>query len=149
MEIRFHVPVVPIAQPRQRTRVMQLGGRAIAQNYTPKDSPANATKAAIKLFAKATYDGMQLVGPLSVAIVAVFPRPASKTWKTRPMPREWKTSKPDGDNVAKLVLDALDHLWVDDAQVVDLNIQKFIAAGGEQPHLEITIAEAIDEIVST
>jgi Holliday junction resolvase RusA-like endonuclease len=64
------------------------------------------------------------------------------------MPREWKPSKPDGDNVAKLVLDAMNKLvWRDDSQVVLLEVLKMIAAGDEQPHLEITITEVNDEAI--
>ena len=64
------------------------------------------------------------------------------------MPREWKPSKPDGDNVAKLVLDAMNELvWRDDSQVVSLEVLKMIAAGDEQPHLEITITEVNDETI--
>lgn len=146
--IQVYVPVVPVAQPRQRTRVMQLGGRAIARNYTPTNSPANATKATIKLAVAQVFVGPVLTGPVSLRVVAVFPRPASRVWKKRAMPREWKPSKPDGDNVAKLVLDAMNKLvWRDDSQVVLLEVLKMIAAGDEQPHLEITITEVNDEAI--
>lgn len=54
-------------------------------------------------------------------------------WTQRPLPEsrakkistEEDTYKPDADNVAKLVLDALNGVaWADDAQVTDLNVHK-------------------------
>ena len=78
--IKVYVPVVPVAQPRQRTRVMQLGGRAVARNYTPTNSPANATKATIKLAVAQVFVGPVLTGPVSLRVVAVFPRRASRGW---------------------------------------------------------------------
>jgi Holliday junction resolvase RusA-like endonuclease len=40
------------------------------------------------------------------------------------------------------VLDALNGLaWRDDAQIHTLNISKVVAAGDEQPHVQVRIAE--------
>lgn len=49
--------------------------------------------------------------------------------------------KPDADNFAKLVKDALNRVvWVDDAQVVDLMVRKFYTPG--EPCTEITVRAA-------
>lgn len=65
------------------------------------------------------------------------------------MPRIPHGKKPDRDNCDKSVMDALTGLlWVDDAQVCDGRLTKWIAAGDEQPHvmIEITpIEEQSDE----
>ncbi len=55
-------------------------------------------------------------GPVSVEVRAYFAMPASwPKWKRELGERE-HTSKPDSDNVSKLVLDALNHVaWRDDA----------------------------------
>ena len=37
--MKFTVNAVPIAQPRQRIRVMMIRGHTLATNYTPKKAP--------------------------------------------------------------------------------------------------------------
>jgi Holliday junction resolvase RusA-like endonuclease len=72
----------------------------------------------------------------------VFPRTKSQIWKSRPMPRIWHAKKPDRDNCDKAVLDALSGLlWLDDSQVCSGTIEKWIAAGDEQPHVVVTVTE--------
>lgn len=140
MEVRFIVPGVPIAQPRQRTRVMAMGGRMVAQNYTPAKHPSQTFKAAVQLSAAAVYTGPLLQGPLFLAITFVFQRPKVMCWKNKPTPRTAKTTKPDADNLAKSVMDALNGvLWHDDAQVSDMRIIKVVAGGDEQPRTEIMV----------
>ena len=83
---------------------------------------------------------MTLTGPLEVSIVFGLAIPASWSRKrtqealdgrTRP------TGKPDVDNLAKQVLDALNGvLWQDDAQVVDLHERKIYA---EHPSIIIQV----------
>lgn len=133
--IRFTVPAVPVAQPRQRhTR----SGR----NYTPSDHPVQAFKATIRLAAKAEHSGAPLQGPIRMRCVFVMPRPGRLVWKTKPMPRLAHTSTPDVENIAKAVMDALSGTtFVDDAQVYALDVAKVIAGGDEQPHVTIEIEE--------
>jgi len=58
----------------------------------------------------------------------------------RQMPRDKLLSKPDIDNVAKSVFDALNGIaYRDDSQIYNLWIIKVIAAGDEQPHVRILI----------
>ena len=40
------------------------------------------------------------------------------------MREQWHTQKPDADNIAKAILDALKDHWKDDAQVARLSIDK-------------------------
>lgn len=88
------------------------------------------------------YQGAPLAGPLRCDLVFVMPRPKGLIWKTKAMPRLFHASKPDRDNLDKAVMDALKGLaWNDDAQVCQGSIEKWIAAGDEQPHVVIRIAE--------
>lgn len=70
-----------------------------------------------------------LDGPVEVSIQAIFP-PLKKmpTWQRKLLGGETfvpKHTKPDVDNIAKLVMDALNGVaWVDDAQVCRLVIRK-------------------------
>ena len=59
-------------------------------------------------------------GPLQVQIVVRLLKPKSKPKKCL-----WPTGKPDSDNYAKLILDALNGVvWRDDSQVVRLFAEK-------------------------
>lgn len=138
--IRFTVPSVPVAQPRQRHRIVKSGARVYSHNYTPTKDPVNAFKAAVQMAARQAYQGPPLSGALDVRMVFVMPRPKSMTWKTKPMPRVPHTGKPDRDNLMKSVQDALNELlWKDDSQICAGAIEKFIAAGDEQPHVEVFV----------
>ena len=134
--IEFTVPDVPIAQPRQRVTV--TAGKP--RTYTPTKHPVNAFKAAVKMAASAAHDGAPLLGPVSLTICFVLPRPGGKYWKTKPMPRYWHIKRPDSDNLEKAVMDALTKLvWHDDSQVCEKHSTKVVASGGEPPHVEIVI----------
>ena len=82
-----------------------------------------------------------LTGALFVEIFAWMEIPKSKPKKFRAaaLAREiWPTTKPDPDNIAKM-LDALNRVvWVDDSQIVDLHVHKRYS---ERPHLAICVSE--------
>lgn len=67
VKIAFVIPGVPIAQPRQRSRVACINGHTVTQNYTPTKHPVNTFKAAAKMAAEAAYCGEPLSAPLDVA----------------------------------------------------------------------------------
>jgi len=136
MQIIIHVPAVPVAQPRARAAV--VGG--FARVYNDNKHPVTAFKATVRMALQEAYQGEPLVGPLRCDAVFVMPRPKALIWKNRPMPRAFHAKKPDRDNLDKSVMDALKGLaWIDDAQVCQGEITKWIAAGDEQPHAVITI----------
>ena len=90
------------------------------------------------------------LGPVTVRIVAYFPRPKShyRTGKHADMvkataPRN-HYGKPDCDNVAKAILDALTPvgIWRDDAQVHHLEVTKLWANGSSGAAIEIEYEES-------
>lgn len=128
--MRFTVDILPRGWARARTR----DGR----HYT--DADTLAAKTAVGFAFRAANPGPMLTGPVAVRIVAVFPPP--KATPKRDAFRVFaetlpKATKPDADNIAKLVLDALNGLaWRDDAQVCDLSVRKVY---GRTPRLEVVI----------
>lgn len=80
---------------------------------------------------------------LAITIEAYFsiPKSASKKNRTLMLKRVLRpVKKPDGDNIIKVVCDALNGLaYHDDAQIVDMVIRKYYA---ESPKLVISIREA-------
>lgn len=138
--IAFHVPTIPVAQPRQRHRVIAAQGRTFVGNYTPAKHPVNAFKASVQMAARQAYQGPPIAGALELTVVFLFPRPGRLVWKKRPMPRCHHASKPDCENVLKALQDALSGIvFVDDAQVCSVKMQKWYAAGDEQPGCEVEI----------
>ena len=128
-EMRFSVPGVPVAWARARTR----DGRHFT---APKVKAWKDRVLTCALAAGVT----PLRGPLHVSILAYWPCVGAPRKKT-PRPRRYKTSRPDADNIAKGVCDALNgQAWADDAQVALLTVCKMHAAQGEPPRTEIAIA---------
>ncbi len=82
------------------------------------------------------------IGAVEIDILFGMPRTKGQIFKTKPMPRLLHTKKPDSDNLAKSVLDALKGiLWIDDAQVCSLTVTKVVCAGDERPFVRIRANE--------
>jgi Holliday junction resolvase RusA-like endonuclease len=81
-------------------------------------------------------------GAVTVTVVARMPIPASFSVRRRSLALQGRilpTGRPDVDNVAKLVLDALNGVfWRDDAQIVDLAATKVY---GQAPGLQIAVEQ--------
>lgn len=140
----------PEPQPRQRHRVVRKkSGATFASNYLPdndrKGRPLkiHAYKRSILFCFRNAYSGPPLSGPIKMDILFVMPRPGNKTWKRKPMPREWHTAAIDVDNMCKAVMDALgeDLFAIADSQVAVLCARKVLAAGDEMARTEIIIRE--------
>ena len=86
--------------------------------------------------------------PLRLVVWAFMERPKSASRITRQLMGAGKlrpTKKPDWDNIGKIVCDALNGIaYGDDTQIVDGRVIKLFCADGEQPHISVTIAEAIN-----
>jgi len=138
----FTIDSPPIAQPRQRQRVIKVNGKHTATNYLPASHPVNGFKAIARAACRQAYDGAPLTGPVSVGFEFVFARPKAITYKTKPMLSRPHYGKPDCDNLMKSVLDALNGvLWADDAQVCEWFGFKRIGDGYEKPRVILTVRE--------
>ena len=134
MEIKFTVPGVPVGKGRPRfTRT----GHA----YTPEKTAAYEEK--VRLCWK-TQTGSGFAGgvPLKASIIAYFPIPKSASKKkAAAMDGTFHTSRPDADNVAKAILDALNgYLYPDDSAVQIDRCWKVYTNGA--PRVEVEIKEA-------
>ena len=144
MTVIFTVPL-PIARPRQRHTIRGKGSKCIecgkretlfVLSYTPEKHPINAFKQAVALIGRASWTGPSLGGPFRADMTFVTKRPkADKRGH-----RYRHIIAPDKDNFEKGVLDALSGIiWKDDKQVCAGDIQKFVAASDERPHVEIRV----------
>lgn len=140
------VPAVPVANPRARTgsingkaRIFQQ--KTIGKGENRRPHPVLAFKATVRDAVARVYQGPPLEGPICLDVEFVFARTRNQIWKRKPMPRLRHWKKPDRDNLDKSLMDSLKGLlWIDDAQVCDGRLQKWIAAGDEQPHCVLTIS---------
>ena len=81
--------------------------------------------------------------PLDLRVKAYFRIPAGESKKIQAQMDSGEirpTKKPDYDNIAKVVSDALNNIaYKDDAQIVDSQQRKFYS---KQPRIEVTILTA-------
>jgi Holliday junction resolvase RusA-like endonuclease len=119
MSLTFSVPGEPVPQPRPR--VSTRGG--FARAYVPAKHPVHAYRQA--LAAAARDAGLSDTGePLNVVIDAVFERPKSHMRKRGVKAEAPRLPRPDVDNIAKAVLDALQDVMGDDTLVARLVVEK-------------------------
>lgn len=116
------VPMIAFAVPGEAVPWSRAGSNN-GQRYTPKRQAS--FMGAIKLFAARAMAGAgPIEGPVELSIRATYLTPSSWSAKRRAT-ATWKASKPDVDNLGKIVADALNSLaYADDAQVASLIVQK-------------------------
>ena len=111
----------PAGQPRPRFRVQS--GHACAY---PSPKQQKLEKAILEQLMD-QMPAQQIDGCIKVDLTALFPIPKAVAKKDRPLlDGKLKVTKPDIDNVAKLILDVFTKagLWKDDNRVAVLNVQK-------------------------
>lgn len=125
--IRFTVLGMPIPKARARTTTLPNGR---AHTYTPDRTRAWETS--VRLQARRWRPKKPLDGPLMAELTFYLPKPPS-------VPRRvtYPATKPDLDNLAKSVFDALEgELFTNDSRIVDKFLRKRY---GEPARVEIAI----------
>ena len=146
LHLTWHGP--PKGQPR--AKATRRG--AFVRMYTP--DTADEMKDGIRRLAveaMAAGKWQHTTGPVEVVITAYFPRPASHFRRVRgtdvlkdgqPV---YHDQKPDADNAAKAVMDALGPhgswpgVWDDDKRVAVLTVVKAYAPPGNGPRVEVSV----------
>lgn len=126
------LPIAPMPCPRPR---VALRGR-VPVAYYPKDYTAWKNQAADLIASLLPPDHQPYEGPVEASIICAVERPKSTNL---PAPR------PDADNYAKAVMDAMTQagVWKDDSKVVRLAITKRWTQSGEAPCVYIRVNETI------
>jgi len=136
MTLSFDVVGEPKPQPRPKAA--RIGG--FIRIYTP--STAKKWKEAVMAEAKKHFK-TPLVGPVEVTLGFRFSRPKSHLGASglRGSAPLLHTKRPDVDNLAKAVMDALTDvgLWADDSAVVMLVTTKSYAAATTKPGCTVLI----------
>jgi len=109
--VEFFIPGLPVPFAR-------AGGGKNTPRFTP--TKQRNAMAAIK-----DYGALAMAGrppfdqALRLRVVVVYPWPSSWSARVRERNGIWKTTKPDADNLLKLIKDALEPvIWVNDARIV-------------------------------
>lgn len=125
MMVRLTIPGEP--QGKGRHRAVRRGDHIAT--YTPRKTKDYEDE--VRFCYRQEYGDLMAFAvdePVSATIIAAFgiPKSASKKCKVEMMAgRVLPTKKPDTDNIAKIVLDALNGLaYPDDKQVVELHVIK-------------------------
>ena len=135
MRVEFTVPGCPVA--KGRPRFSRQG--PYVRTYTP-DKTYRYEQLVQLSFMQAEQP--KLKGAVKVRILAYFPIPKSASKKRQKMMAEGEirhTTKPDGENVSKAILDGLNKMaYDDDSNIVELHIEKWYS---DDPRVEIIIEE--------
>lgn len=137
----FTVPGKPQGKARARTFYNPRLGRS--QSITPEKTVLYEN------FIKSCYEAADIKcrwfdkEPLQMEINAYFdiPKSASKKQREEMIKGErTPTKKPDADNIAKVICDALNGVaYKDDTQIVSLHIRKIYAA--DEPRVTVSICQ--------
>lgn len=138
MTITITIPGQP--QGKGRAKVSTRGG--FARAYTPEKT------AAYENLIKLAYgSNPKLEGSIAVTILAYYIIPKSFNKSKQDLAISGKirpTTKPDADNIAKVVCDALNKIaYNDDSQIVSLSVMKSYS---QIPKVEIILNGEIAEV---
>lgn len=145
--VTFTVPGQP--RGKQRPRLARGGN-----TYTPRETVAYEKEVRgeyLQRLAKLQEDDPDremftrwYTGPVAVTITAYYDIPKSVSKKVRheiEAGRQLPLKKPDTDNIAKIIIDALNGVaYKDDKQVVILEVEKAYGLP-DMPHVEVTLTE--------
>jgi Holliday junction resolvase RusA-like endonuclease len=134
MTLEFTIPAAPTG--KERPRFDSRSNRA----YTPRKT--RDYEELVRWSYRSKHGDRQLAGTIGAAITAYFAIPASwsKARKERAIRGEINpASKPDADNIAKAVLDALNGAaYRDDSAIVGLTVTKCYSL---HPRVEVILRE--------
>ena len=134
--VSFTIYGIPVAKGRPRFSRTPYGVRAV----TPEKTVVYENL--VRMSYREECLGKKLEGQISARIEAYFPIPKSTSKKKREAmanKETMHTKKPDADNIAKAVLDALNGIaYDDDNQICMLFVKKYY---GEEPRVEVTLRE--------
>ncbi len=136
MSVQFTVPGIPV--PKARARVVNIKGRSVS--FTPKKT--KDYELVLASIASLAMRGRQLLsGPLAINATFTLPIPASWSKKKKESAitqRLRPTTRPDLDNLLKVV-DGLEKVvFRNDSQIVEVHMSKKY---GEDPCSYFSIVE--------
>ena len=134
--VKFFLPMVPPTVTQQEHKVMVNRKSGRVQFYDPPELRAARAKLTDRVGKHAPADPLQ--GPLQLVTKWIWPMEQDGQLSLPGTEYRWKTSKPDTDNLIKMLKDCMTRtgFWEDDAQVVSEVTQKFY---GPKPGIYIEV----------
>lgn len=136
--INFTIQGGPVAKGRPRF--------ARRGNFVTTYTPTNTAQAENEIQEEALKHICEpITAPVELLIVFYMPIPRSTSKKrAESLKNAPHVKRPDVDNLAKLVLDALNGIaWKDDSQVFKMTVEKRYS---DNPRTEVTIEEYVSEL---
>jgi Holliday junction resolvase RusA-like endonuclease len=123
MNISFHLPISPPKATSQTKRLVMSFGKP---RFFPTKAHQTAERELLALCAPYA-PARPLRGPLRLAVTFVFPWRTAEPKKRRALGKAYCDTRPDLDNMVKLVADVLTKkgFYEDDGQISVLHIAKF------------------------
>lgn len=138
----FTIPGVPQGKARARTFYHKQANRVVSM--TPEKTMLYENRI-VQCFLDSCNETFFNKEPLIMSIIAYFPIPKSTTKKDRLLISEGKlhpTKKPDADNIAKVICDALNGVaYGDDTQIISLTVTKQYTIA--EPNVAVYLNKAI------
>lgn len=138
MYVQFTVQGAPCGKARARTVRSAATGRTVS--YTPEKTAAYEDLVRAEYLAQCKNEYLGEKTEIDVTIDAYYKIPERvNNWQRAQMERDMArpTKKPDCDNIAKIILDALNGIaYRDDAQVVTLRVGKRYSL---EPRVEVRL----------
>ena len=132
-QVRFEIPGPPVAKGRPRFRA--AGGKV--RTYTPEKTAEYENLVKLSYMEQVN---IKLTGQIAATIYAYFPIPKSESRKRHKLMADGEithTKRPDADNIAKTVLDALNGIaFDDDSQIWRLIVYKRYS---EEPRVNVVL----------
>ena len=139
MEVKFVIPGPP--KGKGRPRFSQVAGHTKAT--TPKDTVLYENLVRTEYQRQCGEARFEDGSMLDLRVVAYYPIPSSKSKKQQRLMEAGvirPTTKPDNDNILKIIADSLNQIaYKDDAQVVDTQVRKFYS---RRPRVAVVIRSA-------
>lgn len=134
MYVRFMV----LGDPKGKERPKFARRGRFVQAYTPKQTVAYERR--VKESYLEDCSSVYLEGPIEARITGIFKVPKSVSKKKKQeLLGDYCLTKPDGDNIGKIILDPLNNVaYDDDRQVCDLSVTKIY---GEIPRVVVELEE--------
>ncbi|HBI61685.1 MAG TPA: RusA family crossover junction endodeoxyribonuclease [Lachnospiraceae bacterium] len=119
MKISFFLPMIPPTATHQEKQVHVVNGKPVF--YEPQE--VKAVRQKLQSYLGQHVPEKRFTGPVRLTTWWCFPA------KGRHKDGEYRTSKPDTDNLVKMLKDVMTelHFWKDDAQVASEVIEKYWA----------------------
>ena len=137
--ITFHLPIIPPTTTSQQKRLVMVSGKP---KFFHNQKHQQAEGDLLSLMSQHKPE-KPFANPIRVTVKLVYPWRKSETKKRREQVEVAHTSKPDCDNIVKLINDCMTKLqfWVDDSQISTLIV---IKRWGDNVGITVNIEEEVN-----